>query len=74
MSPEAIKAMEDEAGFPKGVAARVESEDLARVLVERAMLLRALQELLHSIDLSRAHVPVELVSRARSAVSRAQAP
>ncbi len=51
MKLETLKQLEGQAGFPRGVAARVESEDLAVLLVERALLLRALTDLLAASQL-----------------------
>ncbi len=41
MSPDKISALELEAAHPEGIAARIESADLRRLLEERALLLKA---------------------------------
>ena len=50
MSPDVLKELRLQSSYPRGIAARIDSADLKRLLEERQALLDALAELADHID------------------------
>lgn len=77
MSPATLAEIELQAGYPRGIAARVDSTDLARLLVEhremRAALTYLLQEVLADTQ-AIACIDLRIITRAQDALAQAGAP